>query len=90
MKNINLPYNTEYLCKECKNLLAGSAFWDSEEEGVCGACYREKPKCKFGRHFILSEIKDLIVDEMLICYKDGTPTNRLISLFNKVDDLLKK
>ena len=32
----------------------------------------------------VKKIEKLITEEMLVCYKEGTPTSRLTSLFNKI------
>lgn len=39
---------------------------------------------------ILKEVETLIVEEILICQKEGTPTSRLTSLAMKVKRLLTK
>ena len=38
---------------------------------------------------LLEEIKNLIVEEMLIAQKEGTPTSRLTSLSKKLDLIIK-
>ena len=35
----------------------------------------------------IQKVKDLIVQEMLICHQEGTPTSRLTSLYNKIEGL---
>ena len=37
----------------------------------------------------LEEIEQMIVDEILICHKENTPTSRLTSLMMKVKELKK-
>ena len=39
---------------------------------------------------ILAEVENLISAEMLICYKENTPTSRLTSLSNKLETLREK
>ena len=40
--------------------------------------------CHNVRHQTIKEVKDLITKEIVIAQKEGTPTARLTSLYNKI------
>ena len=42
---------------------------------------------EFTRNQLLKEIDQLIAEEMIICHKEGTPTSRLTSLSEKLNNL---
>ena len=42
------------------------------------------------RKEVLKEVEKLIVDEILICHHENTPTSRLTSLMMKVKNLIRK
>jgi len=62
-------------CHQLKNITSHLCF-----------CYR-KCKCQDEREKLITEIENLITEEMLICHHENTPTSRLTSLVMAIKNL---
>ena len=58
---------------------------------ICDTCLRARDEeVRRVRTGLLAEVENLITAEMLVCYKENTPTSRLTSLSNKLETLREK
>jgi hypothetical protein len=58
-----------------------------KDKGFVGICPKHKQDSRKCPDCILEKVNNLIVDEILICHHENTPTSRLTSLVMKLTKL---